>query len=95
MEKSAYHKLLTTELHETYVKKNHDYGDSFSRIFQSLGILSAVTRIGDKYHRLCSLATKPAEERLVKNESIVDTLMDMANYCLMTVVELKEEEQNE
>ena len=37
--------------------------------------------------RLKSLTKK--KEVLVKDESIIDTLKDMANYCLMTVIELE------
>lgn len=88
MDKTAIHEQLTKELHEIYVKKNHDYGDSFGKTFQSLGIISAVTRITDKYNRLVALATSP-NSSLVKDESIIDTLKDMANYCLMTVIELE------
>jgi hypothetical protein len=58
-----------------------------------LGIISALTRISDKYNRICSLATLPDEERAVVDEAIEDTLLDMANYCLMTVIELQKEEE--
>lgn len=40
-----------------------------------------------------SLATK--KEQKVEDESIIDTLLDMANYCIMTVIELENEEQAE
>lgn len=82
------HKDLCKELNETYEKKNHDYGDSFSETFNKLGIISAITRITDKYNRLVSLCTKSEDERRVKDESITDTLLDMANYCIMTVIEM-------
>ena len=87
MNKIERHRELSNKLTEIYEKKNHDYGDSFGKTFQSLGIISAVTRITDKYNRLVSLATK--KEQKVQDESIVDTLMDMANYCIMTVIELE------
>lgn len=83
------HKDLCEELNKTYEKKNRDYGNSFSDTFNKLGIISAVTRITDKYNRLVSLCMKPEEERMVKDESISDTLMDMANYCIMTEIELR------
>lgn len=86
MDKYQKHRELIEEIHDTYVKKNHDYGDSFGRTYKALGIISAVTRITDKYNRLVSLATNGTA--LVEDESIRDTLMDMANYCLMTVIEL-------
>jgi hypothetical protein len=90
MDKIRMHKELCEELNKTYEKKNSDYGDSFGQTFDKLGIISAVTRISDKYNRLVSLCTKPEEERRVKDESIEDTLLDMANYALMTVIELRQ-----
>lgn len=91
MNKANKHKQICESLNDVYVRKNKDYGDSFGNMYRDLGIISAVTRIGDKYNRLKTLATKPAEERAVKDESIRDTLLDMANYCIMTVIELEAE----
>lgn len=85
------HMDLCKELNDTYERKNRDYGNSFSDTYQKLGVISAVTRITDKYNRLVSLCMKPEEERKVKDESIRDTLLDMANYCIMTVIELQKE----
>lgn len=85
------HAKICEMLHEIYKKKNSDYGDSFEQTFDKLGIISAVTRISDKYNRLCSLATKTDNERQVKDESIKDTLLDMANYAIMTVIELEKD----
>ena len=83
------HENICKQLNEIYIKKNHDYGDSFGETFNKLGIISAITRISDKYNRLVSLCTLPEEERKVKDESISDTLLDMANYCIMTEIELR------
>lgn len=70
---------------ELYAAKNADYVDSFSKSFERFGLTSAIVRIGDKYERLCSLLSN---ERRVASESIRDTLIDMANYAVMTVMEL-------
>lgn len=80
-------KEIATELGDLYEKKNKAYGNSFSDTFQKLGLISAVTRISDKYNRLCNLATNPDIDNL--GESLEDTLRDMASYCIMTVMELK------
>ena len=88
------HLEIVTGLNKLYSEKNHDYGNSFGETYQKLGIISAITRISDKYNRLVSLATKPEEERKVKDESIQDTLLDMANYCIMTVIEMEAEKEN-
>lgn len=82
-------KELCDEALQTYIKKNQDYGDSFNKSFQEFGLVSAVVRITDKMERIKSLCKK--KENLVKDESIIDTLKDMSNYCLMTVIELEKE----
>ena len=95
MNKITRHAEICEKLNDVYGRKNKDYGDSFGNMYKDLGIISAVTRIGDKYSRLKSLATKPAEERAVKDESIRDTLLDMANSCIMTVIELELENKGD
>ena len=80
-------KKIATELGELYEKKNKAYGNSFSDTYKKLGIISAVTRISDKYNRLCNLATNSDIDNL--GESLEDTLRDMASYCIMTVMELE------
>ena len=85
MNKVERHKQICEELNQIYRSKNHDYGDSFGETFQKLGIISAVTRITDKVNRLQSLCMK---EQKVNDESIRDTLLDLANYAIMTVIEL-------
>lgn len=94
MDRIERHLEIVTGLNKLYSEKNHDYGNSFGETYQKLGIISALTRISDKYNRLVSLATKPEEERKVKDESIQDTLLDMANYCIMTVIEMEAEKEN-
>ena len=93
MNRVQMHKELCEKLNNIYAEKNHDYGNSFGETFDKLGIISAVTRISDKYNRLVSLCMKSEEERKVKDESITDTLLDMANYCIMTVIEMHKDEE--
>ncbi len=80
------HEQICKALNETYIQKNKAYGNSFSETFEKLGLISAVTRITDKYNRLVNLATN--DQIPVGDESIKDTLLDMANYCIMTYMEL-------
>ena len=68
---------------ETYVRKNHDYGNSFDKSLDKFGLVASVVRIGDKMNRIESLVQKKA---MVQDESIRDTLLDMANYATMTVM---------
>jgi len=88
MDKYEKHMEICLELNQIYKDKNHDYGDSFGETYKKLGIISAITRIVDKVNRLQSLCTK---ESKVKDENIRDTLMDLANYSIMTIIELDEE----
>lgn len=76
---------ITTNMAKTYAAKNHDYGNSFDESLDEFGLVAAVVRIGDKMNRIKSLIKKEAE---VKDESIQDTLLDMANYCIMTVMRM-------
>ena len=80
---------LTEQLIETYKAKNADYGDSFADSFKEFGITSAVVRMNDKMNRIKSLSK--GEDRQVKDESLTDSLMDLANYALMTVIELDQQ----
>lgn len=80
------HKKLVEFLHDVYVRKNHDYGDSFSRLFGKYGVTAALVRMEDKWNRLENLAGG-AKQRVL-DEGLRDTCLDLANYCLMTVMEL-------
>ena len=83
---------ITKELNELYAKKNTAYGDSFSDTFQRFGIISAVTRIADKFNRLANLVVNKGINNL--GESIEDTLLDLASYCIMTIMELRKRRNN-
>jgi hypothetical protein len=80
------HAEICGELNAIYRRKNADYGDSFGETFRKLGIISAITRITDKVNRLQSLSKKTAQ---VQDESIRDTLYDLANYAIMAVIEME------
>ena len=81
-------KEIANGLGELYEKKDKCYGGSFSSTYQKLGIISAVTRISDKYNRLCNLATNPDIDNL--GENLEDTLKDLASYAIMTLIELRD-----
>lgn len=83
------HAGICGELTSIYRKKNTDYGDSFSRTVEKYGLVSALTRISDKFNRLESLILHQMQE--VKDESVQDTLLDLANYCIMTVMEIRKD----
>lgn len=75
-------KSIVDQMYRTYVAKNHDYGNSFDKSLDKFGLVASTVRIGDKMNRIESLQGK---SNMVP-ESIRDTLLDMANYAIMTVM---------
>ena len=84
-------KDITEEMNALYERKNHDYGNSFSETFRKLGIISAATRMPDKMNRIVSLVTK--DQQKVNDESLRDTLIDIANYAVMTIMEIDKKKE--
>ena len=84
------HHNICEELTALYRKKNHDYGDSFHITYEKWGLPMAAIRLSDKLQRFETLIRKESE---VKDESIRDTLIDLANYAILTVMELDRKEQ--
>lgn len=86
------HQELCDYIHEElWLPKNQAYGDSFHKLYEDLGIISAVTQITHKYNRLKNLAKEKNADLIAGDESITDTLLDMANYCIMTAMEIERE----
>lgn len=76
---------------DTYRKKNADYGNAFEKSMDEDGILVAKIRIGDKIRRINSLI-KNGGEGQVKDEKLQDTYLDLANYCVMTVLWIRKQQ---
>ena len=77
---------IQDKLINIYAKKNHDYGDSFNEGCNELGVGYAFSRIFDKTKRFQTLAKGIMNNNLsieVQDETIEDTIMDLANYCMM------------
>jgi len=87
-DKAAVFKQITEQMAKTYEAKNHDYGNSFGNSMNEFGLVAAVVRLNDKMERIKSYAKMPPEQMKVKDESIQDTLLDLANYAVMTLVEM-------
>ena len=85
--KATVHESLCNLIHETYVKKNTDYGDSFGESIKDFGYIAGLVRISDKWNRIKNLLS--GSEAQVNDESVKDTLLDMANYCIMLYMEIK------
>lgn len=80
------HKEICEYLNNLYERKNHDYGDSFHQTFVEEGMAMARIRLGDKFSRFKTLTLKGSQQ--VQDESVRDTLLDLANYAIMTVMEM-------
>ena len=70
-----------------YAKKNHDYGNSFDESCDKIGTGYPLGRLLDKMNRLIACMGK--EDKMQVNESIEDTLTDLACYSVMTLSYLK------
>lgn len=95
MDKGLRYTKIVNEMYEIYKAKNADYGDSVHDTFLKYGLLSFLVRMEDKISRLRSLTLKGKKEQRVKNESILDTLQDLANYAILAIIELEEQADTE
>jgi hypothetical protein len=89
---------LLCRMRELHDAKSADYGDgmdAYSNFRRSarLGVspfLGCLVRLNDKVERVIQLSQHEAR---VKEESIVDTLIDLANYALIAIILYDEEKQ--
>lgn len=79
---------ILNKMKTIYNSKNADYGNSFGKSLDEFGIIASTVRISDKVNRLINL-TKGNKAR-VKDESLEDTLLDLANYAVMTIAWMEE-----
>lgn len=84
--KGNQHEDICKVLNDIYRAKNADYNDSFGKSFQEYGMIMAAIRLEDKLNRFKALIKQEAK---VLDESIEDTLMDLANYSIMTLIEIQ------
>ena len=80
-------KQIVSEMADTYEKKNADYGNSFETTLDKWGVNIGLARIEDKFNRITSLLS--SSDQKVKDESIDDTLKDMATYTIMLLMWLQ------
>lgn len=87
MSKVEKHAEICKSLNSLYERKNHDYGDSFAISFKEEGMAMVRIRLGDKFNRFKTLSR--GADQQIKDESIKDTLLDLANYAIMTLIEME------
>ena len=83
--KVSIHNELCRKMHQLYERKNADYGDSFSQLRHRYPNFVCM-RIFDKLNRL-ETVMQPGYECKVSDETVEDTLMDIANYAIMEITE--------
>ncbi|AMQ66736.1 hypothetical protein FDG96_gp77 [Bacillus phage Mgbh1] len=83
---------VADDVRDLLIRKNGDYGDSFSKQYAEYGLMSSLIRMDDKIQRLKTLES--GHEAQV-DESIDDTLRDLAGYAVLTLVARKEQKMDE
>lgn len=73
---------ILKRMDETHTRKNNDYGDAAYQGYKKYGDFYFLVQLHNKMSRLESL-TVGKKTQMVKDESIDDTLLDMANYAIM------------
>lgn len=73
---------ILKRMDDTHTRKNNDYGDAAYQGYKKFGDYYFMVQLHNKYQRLESL-TIGNKTQQVKEESIDDTLLDMANYAVM------------
>ena len=84
-------KSIINQMFDTFKRKNHDYGNSFEQSLDEEGLAAARIRLGDKWNRFKTLSK--GKNIKVNDESLKDTLLDTANYCIMTAMWLDKQDE--
>lgn len=80
-------------LASTLISKNRDYGNSVQEQFNEYGMTSLLIRLDDKMKRLKNLQKN---KQMVMDETVLDTLQDLAGYAILGQICLmiEQEEKN-
>ena len=84
-------KEITDKMSDTYKRKNSDYGNSFSKLFEECGMTYAYGHLAEKVERINSLRKNDAK---VHGESMIDSLYDLANYSIITIMEIEKRKEH-
>lgn len=84
--RESYQKTIK-ELADTFLIKNERYGNSFTDTIDDYGMVASIVRLTDKFNRMTTLfKNKELDE---DDEPMTDTMLDMANYLIMTVAYIR------
>ena len=87
MNRIEHMKKIQSDALELFTKKNIDYGDAFAKF----GVIGVLMRIEDKIQRSLSITKNGV--KLINDESMRDTLLDLHNYAAMALM-LMDEKNN-
>ena len=85
-------KSITEEMATTFANKRRDYGPSTTETWIKYGPVSMCTRMRDKLNRIDNLLAK-RNDPCVQDEKVQDTLLDLANYAIIALIELEKERE--
>lgn len=93
-----FHKQCTAKMFSICERKNNDYTGASNDPFKNFRVVGAMglsveqgflTRMSDKMARLATFCQ--GKKLLVMDESVEDTLLDLANYCILLNGYIKEQ----
>lgn len=87
--KESQFRYVTEEMTNLYLRKNADYGDSFTESLDEDGLLVSKIRMNDKFKRFSQLINNDVQ---IDDETMEDTLIDLANYTVMTLMWIRDNE---
>lgn len=82
-------KKITQDMSDLYEKKNSNYGNSFEKLYNELGEIAGLVPLHNKLDRLTNLIKGGKNDF----ESIEDTLIDLANYSIMNLIEIQKRKE--
>lgn len=83
------HQEICKEMNTLYEQKNTKYNDSFGTTYAEYGPTALLLRLDDKISRAKALIRNP--NLGPGDESLKDTLVDLANYSIMGIIEMEGE----
>lgn len=80
---------ICNQMVELNIRKSGDYGQSYHDLIREFGDVAAVIPLQNKLDRIKNLVRKGGE---ANNESLSDSVLDLACYAVMYLMELNERE---
>lgn len=78
---------------KTFVIKNTNYGNSFESSLEKYGLIAGLTRLSDKFNRLETIIL--TKQNGTSDETLADTLIDLANYAIMLKMYVEASDENQ